>query len=112
MNRYLFMVYGPAPENEGEQAAGMAMMADWYKSLGSALIDPGAPFTAARTVSQDGDNDGPIGAHASGYNIVQAASLAAATELARGCPLLKHGRRITVFETFGPRNGQAASAAQ
>lgn len=100
MNKYLFVVYGPRAENEGERAAGMVEMAGWYQSLGTALIDPGAPFTGARTVSQNGVEAGPIGPNAAGYNLVQVSSLAAATELAEGCPLLKHGRRIIVFETF------------
>jgi len=78
----------------------MAEMADWYRSLGSALLDPGAPFTEAKTVSLNSVDTGPIGPNASGYNVVQASSLDAAAELAKGCPLLKHGRRITVFETF------------
>ncbi len=100
MNKYLFVVYGPTAENEAERAAGMAQMASWYKALGSALVDPGAPFTGAKTVSQNGVEDGPIGPNATGYNFVQATSLDAAVELAKGCPLLKHGRRIVVFGTF------------
>ena len=100
MNKYLFVVYGPTAESEADRAAGMAEMAGWYKSLGSALIDPGAPFTGARTVSESGVENRPIGPHASGYNMVEAKSLDAAAELAKGCPLLKHGRRITVFEAF------------
>lgn len=100
MKKYLFVVYGPSAEDEGERAAGMAEMAGWYQSLGSALLDPGAPFTGAKTVSQNGVENGANGPNASGYNLVQADSLEAATELAKGCPLLKHGRRVTVFETF------------
>ena len=100
MKKYLFVVYGPVAESEADRAAGMAEMAGWYRSLGSALIDPGAPFTAAKTVSDNGQKDGPNGPNASGYNMVQADSLGAAVELAKGCPLLKHGRQITVYETF------------
>lgn len=100
MKKYLFVVYGPRAEGEGERAAGMAEMASWYRSLGSALVDPGAPFTGARTVSQNGVENAANGPNASGYNIVQAGSLDAAAELAQGCPLLKHGRRITVFEAL------------
>jgi hypothetical protein len=100
MKKFLLVVYGPAAENEADRGAGMAEMATWYKSLGSTLVDPGAPFTGAKTVSDNGAENGPNGPNASGYSIVQAASLDAAAELARGCPLLKHGRRITVFETF------------
>lgn len=99
MKRYVLVVYGPPAENEQDRAAGMAMMADWYRSLSDALVDPGAPFTAARTVSANGTGDA-IGPHATGYNIVQAESLEAAIALARLCPLLPHGRQVTVFETL------------
>jgi len=102
MKKFLFIIYGPPAESEGDRAAGMAEMAAWYKTLGPALIDPGAPFIGAKSVSQTGVQNGPIGPHAAGYNLVQAPSLAAATELAQGCPLLQHGRRITVFEAFAP----------
>ncbi len=72
MKTYLFVVYGPTAEGEGERAAGMAEMASWYKSLGSALVDPGAPFTGAKTVPQNGVENGANGPNASGYNMVQA----------------------------------------
>jgi len=99
MNRYLFLVYGPSADSDSERAAGMAMMAEWYRSLGDALVDPGAPFTSARTVS-DGGVENAIGPNATGFNMVQAESLEAAISLARMCPLLKHGRQVTVFETL------------
>lgn len=99
MKKYLLMVYGPPAENEQERTAGMALMAEWYRALGPALIDPGAPFTAARTVSAEGTGDA-IGPSATGYNIVQAESLEAANALAGLCPLLQHGRKVTVFETL------------
>lgn len=41
MNKYLFVVYGPSADNAEDRAMGMAEMAAWYGSLGSALIDPG-----------------------------------------------------------------------
>jgi len=97
MKKYLFVVYGPSADTEEDRAAGMAMMAEWYRSLGSALVDPGAPFTAARTVS-DGSVGAAIGPNATGYNMVQADSMEAATKLAAACPLLEHGRQVTVFE--------------
>jgi len=99
MKKYLFVVYGPHADSADEMSAGMAAMAAWYGSLGSALIDPGAPFTAARTVSAQGTGDA-IGPNATGYNLVQAESLEAAAELAAGCPLVAHRRQITVFETL------------
>ena len=100
LNKYLLIVYGPPAENEAERSAGMAMMAEWYGSLGPALVDPGAPFVGARTVSDGAVDEGPNGPNPTGYNVVQAGSLDEATELAQRCPLLRHGRRITVLETF------------
>jgi hypothetical protein len=99
MKKYLLVVYGPSADNEQDRAAGMALMAQWYGAMGSALVDPGAPFTAARTVSSDGVADA-MGPHATGYNVVQAESLDDAIALAKKCPLLEHGRNVTVFETL------------
>jgi len=44
--KYVLLVYGPMAENEAEREAGMAEMAEWYRALGPALVDPGSPFTA------------------------------------------------------------------
>ncbi len=99
--KYLLLVHGPMVENEAERAAGMAEMAEWYRALGTALVDPGSPFTGGvKTVSQEGVKDGPIASQATGYNIVEAPSLDVASKLAEGCPLLKAGRRIVVYEAF------------
>jgi hypothetical protein len=43
-------------------------------------------------------HDGAAGTPATGYSILTADSLNAATEIARGCPLLKSGGKITVYE--------------
>jgi hypothetical protein len=99
--KYVMLVYGPMAENEAERAAGMAEMAEWYRTLGPALIDPGSPFTGGvKTVSQRGVKDGPIGSQATGFNIVEAASLAEAAEMAKGSPLLQAGRQIAIYEAF------------
>jgi len=99
MKKYLFVVYGPSAESEQERAMGMQLMADWYRSLGGALVDPGAPFVGACTVSSDGAG-AAIGPNATGFNMVQAESMDEAIELAKKCPLLEHGRQVTVFETL------------
>jgi len=99
MKKYLLIVYGPSADSEQDRATGMALMAEWYRSLGSAIVDPGAPFTGAKTVSGEGVGDA-IGPNATGYNLIQAESLEAATNLAALCPLLKHGRNVSVFETL------------
>lgn len=53
-----------------------------------------------RRPAMQGVEEKASGPNASGYTMIQADSLDAAAELARGCPLLEHGREINVFETF------------
>ncbi len=99
--KYLLVVHGTAAENEAERAVGMQKMAEWYQRLGPAVVDPGSPFSgAARTVADGRVDDGAPGPTPTGYTILRASSLADATEMASGCPLLKSGRTIAVYETF------------
>jgi len=90
------------PETEAEQAAVMQAWGAWFGTLGSALVDAGNPFTGqANSIATDGSvSAGAGGSTASGYTIIQADSLDAATTLAKGCPVLQGGAQITVFETF------------
>jgi hypothetical protein len=101
MMKYVLLYHGQAAENEQERAAGMQAMASWYRQLGRSLADGGAPFTGAtRTVSSSGTQDSGIGPTPTGYSILEAGSLAEATEIARGCPLLHSGRKAVLYETF------------
>ena len=74
----------------------------WFGKLGSDLVDGGNPFTPlAKSITSDGKvNNGPIGAMASGYSVIKADSLDAAVAKAKGCPVLKGGATISVYETF------------
>ena len=89
------------PEGEAEQAAVMQAWMAWYGALGNAVVDVGNPFTAvAKSIASDGTvSDRPASEVASGYLIIQADSLDAAVEMAKGCPL-QDGQEISVFETF------------
>jgi hypothetical protein len=93
---------GSMPETEEEQAKVMQAWTDWYGQIGASLKDGGNPFgPAVKTVSPEGSvKDGAPGAPHTGYTIVQADSLDAATTLATGCPVLQGGGSVTVYETF------------
>lgn len=93
---------GSMPETEEEQARVMQAWDAWYGEIGSALKDGGNPFTpAARTVASDGSaKDGGPGPLHTGYTIVTADSLDAATRIAKGSPVLQGGGSVTVYETF------------
>ena len=55
----------------------------------------------SKNISSDGKvSDGGMGMMASGYSVIKADSLDAAVMMAKGCPVLKGGASITVFETF------------
>jgi hypothetical protein len=93
---------GSMPETEEEQARVMKAWEDWYGQIGGALKDGGNPFTpAAKSVASDGAvSDGAPGPLHTGYTIVTADSLDAATALAKGSPVLQGGGSVTVYETF------------
>lgn len=92
---------GMAP-SATEQAAIQQAWGTWFAGLGSNVVDGGNPFTPmARSIASDGKvSDGPVGTMATGYSIIKADSLGAAVEMAQGCPVLKGGSQISVYEIF------------
>ncbi len=93
---------GSMPETEEEQAKVMDAWTSWFGQLGGALKDGGNPFTPeSRTVSGDGSISATTTTPpATGYSIVEADSLDAAVDLAKGCPVLGGGASVEVYETF------------
>jgi hypothetical protein len=89
----------PTPE---EGAAIIKDWNDWFSTLGENLVDGGNPIAPnVKSVASDGAvSDGPVGVAATGYSVIKADSLEAATDVAKGCPHLKAGGQITVYETF------------
>jgi hypothetical protein len=103
MTDYLLLYSGgKMPETEAEQADVMKAWDVWMTSIGPALKDGGNPFTPqAKTIDPMGKvTDGPAGSPASGYSIIQASSLDDAVKLAKDCPVLQGGAKISVYETF------------
>jgi hypothetical protein len=92
---------GGMPETEEEQAAQMQAWTSWFENLGPALKDGGNPFSGqAKSISSDGSISDGATAPATGYSIIEADSLDAATDLAKSCPVLQGGASVSVFETF------------
>jgi hypothetical protein len=101
--RYLLIYYGGRmPASPAEQARVMKQWTVWFAKLGSAIVDPGNPFSGnVNRIDAEGTAaKGPVGRRASGYSIIEAPSLAAATKLARSCPVIKGGAQVAVYETF------------
>ncbi len=87
---------GMAATPEAQQKA-MAEWGAWFGSLGQALVDGGNPFAASQTVHSDGSTT--AGGGLTGYSIVDATGLAAAADLAKGCPVLADGGTVELYET-------------
>jgi hypothetical protein len=103
MNKYVLLYSGGSmPQSDAEQQKVMKAWDAWFSKLGKAVVDQGDPFTpSVKSVMSDGSvSEGPIGGMASGYSIVEADSLDAAVKMAKGCPVLAGGAKISVFETM------------
>lgn len=103
MSKFIFVYRGPAtPMDQFTEAQGVEQMAAWgawMGKIGSALLDGGAPFGNRTSVCDDGST-GPA-ADLTGYTVVEAASLEAATALADGHPFLSEGKgrfNLDIFE--------------
>jgi hypothetical protein len=96
MGKYVFAYSGGGmAATEEERNAAMAAWGGWFGQLGAAVVDPGNPFGVSANVGANGGGTG-----LSGYSVVSAGSLDAATELARGCPVLANGGSVDVYETL------------
>lgn len=101
--KHLLVYYGGAMASTPEaQAEVKKAWEAWFKVLGKAVVDGGDLFSGkVKSVSSDGAvGDGPIARIASGYSILEAGSIDEAAKMATGCPVLKSGGQIAVYETF------------
>lgn len=101
--KYVLVYYGGGmPQGAAAQARVLKQWETWYGKLGPAVVDGGNPMSGAvNKIRTDGTvAKGPIGKRASGYSIIEAPSLDKATKMAKGCPILRGGGEIAVYETF------------
>ena len=100
MARFIFVYHGgKMPETQEEGARVMAQWEAWLGGIGDSVIDPGAPVGPSSTVHSDGRVTRDGGSNpTSGYSLISASDQAAATDLARGCPILEAGGSIEIAE--------------
>jgi hypothetical protein len=91
---------GGVPETEADQQGVMEAWTGWFTKLGSAVVDGGNPFGASATVDSSGASTDGGASGLTGYSILSADDLGAATEMAKGCPVLSGGGMVEVYETF------------
>jgi hypothetical protein len=87
---------GATPE---EQEASMQEWMGWFGSLGSSIVDMGAPFGPSASLDSDGER-GMSAGDLSGYSIIEADDLDGAVKAASGCPVLSGGGTLDVYEAM------------
>ena len=90
---------GMAP-TPAEQEKVMADWGQWFGSLGQDLVDGGNPFSGQSTAIKSDGSSGAASAGLTGYTIIKSDDLNSAAQKAKGCPVLKRGGSIEVYETI------------
>ena len=100
MGKYLLAYRGGGAmaATEAETQAVMQQWGVWFGSIGADLVDGGAPSGASASIGADAANGATSAL--TGYSLLTAESLAAATEKAKGCPLLTSGGTVDIYETI------------
>ncbi len=71
----------------------------WFRELGEAVVDMGAPFGASATIASDGTPSQGSGPDpATSYIVIEATTLHDAVGKAKGCPGLNSGGSLKVYE--------------
>lgn len=92
MPQYIYAYHGgEMPETEEEAAREMAEWEKWFAEMGAAVVIPGNPVGASKTVTLESVTDGGGPNPISGFTVVEAETIDAAVEMAKGCPSVKDG---------------------
>jgi hypothetical protein len=83
-----------------EQQRQMEAWMQWFGSLGSSVVDGGAPFGPSAHIGSSGavSSDAPSGL--TGYSVISADNLDDATTRAKGCPILSNGGSVEIYEAL------------
>jgi hypothetical protein len=100
MAKYLFVYYGGmVATTPAARQKSMAAWVKWFEKMGKAVVEMGAPTMPGKMVRKSGARairKEPV----TGYSIIKADDLAAAVEIAKGCPSIPEGGSVAVYETF------------
>jgi hypothetical protein len=95
MSKYVLAFRGQP--DRSAQAGEEEQWGAWFAGLGPAIADFGSRVGATRTLASEQDSD-PGTRVLTGYIVVSADSLEAASQLAAGCPGLRHDVSVEVAE--------------
>jgi hypothetical protein len=76
----------------------MAAFGAWVASVGDAMVDPGAPLAATKSVSSTGTEDGAATCEIGGYTLLRASDIDAAVGLVTNHPFIARGGTLQVSQ--------------
>lgn len=89
MTQFVIIYRGDQRPKDG--AAHMSKRRAWMGDLGTAIVNPGAPFSRGQIIDGPAVTDSASSERLAGYTIVEADSLDAAVDMAKACPHLDIG---------------------
>jgi len=99
MPRFLVTYHGSnMPHDPESMAKARDAFVQWAGKTGPALVDPGAPIGAARTVSSKGTKDGLAEGPFNGWSVIEADDLNAAAKLLADHPFIGRGGALQINE--------------
>ncbi len=102
MAKFLVTYHGAGAPSPAEAEQASAAFIAWARSIGSALVDPGAQLGPRKTVSSGSIIDGTADGSAVGYSILEASDLGSAVDLVRGHPFVSRGGHLEVSQAVPP----------
>ena len=92
MPNFIFAYHGgTTPTDPADVERVMAEWGAWFENLGASVVNPGNPVGQSNTVFKDRVTDDGGANPISGYTVVSADDMTAATRMAQGCPMVKDG---------------------
>jgi hypothetical protein len=98
-NYLLAYTGGGMAQSDAEREAAMAAWGGFFQKLGSAVVEVGNPVGASASVTAAGTN-GTAASGLTGFSVISAESLDAATAMVADCPVLAGGGKVDVYETI------------
>jgi hypothetical protein len=98
MNSFMLGYHGGRrPSSEEEGKAHMEKWEAWVKGLGDAVVNPGTPIMASKTVTSSQVEDGDEKSM-KGFAIIKANSMDEAIEISKSDPFLEIGGTIKISQ--------------
>jgi hypothetical protein len=100
MPRFLVTYHGgqELPHDPAVMERIRAAFMEWAQKTGPALVDPGAPIAARKTVSTKGVRDGAADGAVDGWSVVEAADMNAVAAILKDHPFVSRGGSLQINE--------------